>query len=1035
MNLNSEELPLKTASKNNPLSERVEEVSRLLKKNIRGDVRTDLTTRILYSTDASIYQIEPLGVVFPKDEEDLQATVETCAKTGSPVLARGSGSSLAGQAIGAAWIVDCSRYLDHILRIDPEEQIAVVQPGVILNALNRQAAQYGLMFGPDPASAERASLGGSIANNATGAHSIRYGMAADHLLGVNVVLADGSLANFKDISLDQAGMIAADRQGLEADIYRGVLHIREKWASEIKARWPVTWRRASGYNLNYLLPWSPTEPPTWREEGLAGSFYPPVHPGSLNLASLMAGSEGTLAVIRDATIRLVQKPERTLLLVLAYATIVEACDQVESILGYGPSAVELIPQNLIRLAQSASAYASQVSVLSPLYLNGAVPPNLLLVEFSGDQKSFQSGLLYEKAKRLAAGKLHLIADTVEGQRQIWGIRKVGLGLFLSRPGDAKPWSFIEDLAVPVNRLSEFVREMYRLMDDFGVEGENYGHASAGCLHIRPVINLKTAAGVQTLRQLASEAVDLTLRLGGAVSGEHGDGLARSEWNERMFGGEIVEAFRHLKNAFDPVGILNPGKIISPNSDQSGPKMDESLRLGSGSISGAWQPVMDFSRQESLAGAIEMCNGAGVCRKSDGLMCPSFQAARDEMYSTRGRANLLRAMIYQRFPTEKFAEKVVFDALDMCLACKGCKAECPSAVDMAKLKYEFIDQYYSRHPRKVRDYLFGYIDRVARLTQPFWIIANPIMASRFFTIFLDRCIGVSEKRALPSFARSRLRSEWKRASVKTGKKKGNSEKVLFLSDAFNEYFYPEVGLAALRALEQAGCEVELIPIIGAGRTLVSKGMLKSARAHAKRLVDVISRLDPKDEAAIVGVEPSEVLTLCDEYLDLLAQDERVRSIAHRSLTIEEYLIRPKNDQIKIMRIANIASNESFNPINLKYQNQTNVILHGHCYQKARPPHTDNHPVGVEATVKMLTEAGYRVQVMDTGCCGMAGAFGYENEHLEMSLKVGELSLFPVIRKADPDSLVVASGVSCRSQIEDGTGRRAYHPVELLFMNRD
>ncbi len=1019
---------MKRPAKKPPLFEKTEEVASQLQKVIRGEIRTDLTTRILYSTDASIYQIEPLGVLFPKDVEDLQAIVEVCAYTKSPVLARGSGSSLAGQAIGAAWIVDCSRYLDRIERIDPEQRIAVVQPGVILNALNKEAARYGLMFGPDPASAERASLGGSIANNATGAHSIRYGMVADHLLETNVLLADGSLANFKELSLEEAASIAAHGKSLEAEIYRGVLSIRNEWGSEIRTRWPLTWRRASGYNLNYLLPWSPAEPPEWAKEGERGPLYPPIQKGTLNLAVLMAGSEGTLGVIRDATIQLVRKPAHTLLLVLSYATIVEACDQVEAILEFGPSAIELIPQNLIRLAQSVPAYASQVSILSPLYLNGVEPPSLLLVEFSGEHLA----LLQEKAKKLSFGKPHILADTLEAQRQVWGTRKVGLGLFMSRPGDAKPWSFIEDLAVPVNRLSEFVREMYRLMDDYGVEGENYGHASAGCLHIRPVIDLKTVVGVQMLRKLASDAVDLTLSMGGAVSGEHGDGLARSEWNERMFGGEIVSVFRYLKNTFDPQGILNPGKIVSVQPDLTVPKMDENLRFGSGSNFGIWQPVMNFSQQENLAGAIEQCNGAGVCRKSDGLMCPSFQASRNEMYSTRGRANLLRAMIYQKFPTEKYAEKVVFEALDMCLACKGCKAECPSAVDMAKLKYEYIELYYSHHPRKIRDYIFGYIDRVAQLTHAFWWIANPVMASKLFSKILDRLVEISAKRSLPRFARSRLKNEWNQGRINPLENTSSVERVLFLSDVFSEYFFPEIGMAALRALEKVGCEIVMIPVIGAGRTLISKGMLRPARLHAERLVEAIARLDPEGNAAIVGIEPSEVLSLCDEYLDLLPENSVVRSIAQRSFTIEEFLIRPRkggdgdtgSSVHSRLRIAKIIQ-----------PNNPTAILHGHCYQKARPPHPDNYPVGVEATLKMLTEAGYLVQVMDTGCCGMAGTFGYENEHLELSLQVGELSLFPSIRNTDEQTLVVASGVSCRSQIKDGTDRRAYHPIELLFLGRN
>jgi len=498
-----------------------------LRKVFAGEIRTDLTTRILYSTDASIYQIEPLGVAFPRTQSDLAAAMEVAAAHGVPVLPRGSGSSLAGQAVGQALILDCTQFLNRIVEINPERMTATVEPGVILAALNRTAAAHGLQFGPDPASAERATIGGSLANNAAGAHSILYGMAADHLVSAEVVLSDGSQATFEEISLERARQIAAgDRRDVQTAIYRAALDIRERYGDAIRQHWPKTWRRASGYNLNYLLPWSPSQPPLWdennawqSESGPAPIPYPPVSPGCINLAPLLAGSEGTLAVIRQATLRLVPNPRYTVLGVMAFSGLAEACEATPAILELKPSAVELIPQALIHLARSVPAYAHQLSFVEQLSPGGE-PAALLVVEFSGDNPA----VLREQVRRLGPGVF--MAGTAQAQKQVWAVRKVGLGILMSRPGDLKPIAFIEDLAVPVERLGEFVRSMEQILARNGTQGNFYAHASAGCLHIRPLINLKAQGGVSDLRRIATEAVELTLQLGGAVSGEHGDGIAR-----------------------------------------------------------------------------------------------------------------------------------------------------------------------------------------------------------------------------------------------------------------------------------------------------------------------------------------------------------------------------------------------------------------------------------------------------------------------------------------------------------------------------
>jgi len=1007
------------------------DVAHQIQQSIAGQVRIDNTARLLYSSDASIYQIEPYGVIFPRIADDLNAIVEVCSQAHTPLIVRGAGSGLTGGAIGRGWIVDCSRYLNQLLEIDPEARTAVVAPGVVLNRLNREAARFGLQFGPDPASAERATLGGSMANNASGAHSICYGMCADHLLGVEVALSDASTAMLEEVALSDASRRFAAHSHREALLYQAALTIREKHAAAIRSGWPRPWRRASGYNLNYLLPWSPTQPPRWTMQAEWGGVlgdgilpYPPVFANTLNLAPLIAGSEGTLAVIRKAKVRLSPLPKHTILAVLTYPTIAAACDAVPEILETAPSAVELIPQNLVRLARTVPAYASQLALLSPIFAGGQEPPAMLAVEYSASDV----GEMLKGIQQLPADRLALIADTAAKQRQVWNIRKVGLGLFLSRAGDAKPWSFIEDVTVPVERLGDFVRELERLMTAYGVEAENYGHASAGCLHLRPVINLKSLHGVETMRHLASDVLDLVIRLNGALSGEHGDGISRTEWNARLFGKEIMQAFSLLKRAADPAGILNPGKIAPLTEGGDLPLMDENLRFGEGYHASTWEAEFAYPQQGSLSDAIELCNGAGVCRKAEGVMCPSFQATQDETYSTRGRANLLRSLISGRLLDAQTAEKAAWDALDLCLACKGCKAECPSTVDMAKLKYEYLSHYYVSHPRKLRDYLFGYIAVVARLAQRFTWLANPILGCSLGGWLGERLFGLSGHRSLPQLAPRSL-SAMSRAEVGAHPNfSGHTEAVLFLSDAFTEYFFPEVGLAAIRTLSAAGCRVIPLPVLGAGRTLISKGFLKQARQHAQRLLAAVQRLDPEGQMYVVGVEPSEMLTLSDEYPDLFPNNAAVASLARRAYNIEEFLVRPSKINPNKLRIANIHTNDPTKPNNIQNK-ASRVLLHGHCYQKARPLAGDGLPIGVGACISLLEACGYQVSLIDSGCCGMAGAFGYEKEHYALSLAVGELALLPAVRSADPEVLIAASGVSCRSQILDHTQKRVYHPVEL------
>lgn len=988
-----------------------------------GEIRTDPVSRVLYSTDASIYQIEPLGVFFPTNTEEISTFLEKANEYEVPLLPRGSGSSLAGQAIGPGFIIDCSRHLDRIIDINPEQLSAIIEPGVILSELNRSAAKYGLQFGPDPASAERATMGGVIANNATGAHSIRYGMAADHLHWVDTVLADGTQAHLSEIDLSEAERrtMVSSREG---ELYQAALSIRSKYAQDIISQWPNTWRRASGYNINYLLPWSPSAPPQWeygRGEIEAGDKdYPPVSPGSINLASLIAGSEGTLGVIRQAEVHLVQKPRYTCLVLLGFEDLISACDEVAGLLELKPSAIELIPANMIKLASKIPSFAKQISILDEMIGADHRSPNLLAVEFSSEKLSE----LKELSQKTVAmsGSPSIVADELSTQKQIWNVRKVGLGLLMSIPGDLKPVPFVEDVSVPVNKLSQFVGEFESIMTAHDTQGDFYAHASAGCLHIRPLIDLKNKSGVAKMRSIAEETISLISRLGGAPSGEHGDGIARSEWLDKSFGPQIIEAFQELKHAADPKGLLNPGKIVDPAL------MDEHLRFGDGYSAPDRSTLLDFSKQDGLVAAIEICNGAGVCRKVDGLMCPSFQATREEMHSTRGRANLLRSMMGGNARnTVDITSEEVYNALDLCLACKGCKSECPSAVDMAKIKMEFLEHYYqpgANHRHPLRDYLFAYIGEIARFGSVVRPVVNFILRNKNLFGLGESWLGIARERDLPQIGKSKIRpaelSIHKSASVQKSEPK---EPVLFLSDPFTEYFQPDVGAAAREILVAAGCEVYSIPVVGSGRTKLSKGFLKSARKQAQKVIEAIMQLDPGGQMPIVGVEPSEIYTLKDEYLDFFPGRQEVASIATRAYMIDEYLLRPGlGAKPGKLRIDNVSVDRS--------SFDQPVYLHGHCYQKSQPPAADGFPVGTQATRRLLQEVGYQVELMDTGCCGMAGAFGYESEHYDLSIEVGEISLFPQLRQVGEGSIIAACGYSCLSQIEDGTEKIAGHFISLV-----
>jgi FAD/FMN-containing dehydrogenase/Fe-S oxidoreductase len=942
-----------------------------------GEIRLDPASRALYATDASMYQIEPLGVAIPKNQDDLHAAVELAVKYRVPILPRGAGTSLGGQAIGEALILDCSRHLDHMENIDVENHIATIEPGVVLASLNRAAARYGLMFGPDPASVERATMGGVIGNNATGAHSILYGMTADHLVSADVILGDGTLECW-----DQAG---------SSSLSPAVDEIRAQYANAIRQRFPKSWRNSAGYRLNYLIPWSPSRPARWDVDdyGMPSSVYRT--DSQVNMAGLLAGSEGTLAVMRRARVNLVPRPKHTILGVIAYASVAQACDDVPRLLTHDPSAVELIPQMIIRLARGVPAYARQMG-----WVIGD-PAAVLVVEFSGDQ----AGVLKENVRKI--GELLTIAETPEEQMRIWNVRKVGLGILDSRPQSARPAAFIEDCAIPVEHLGGFVREVERILQAHHTYGGIYAHASGGCLHIRPILDLAHGDGARSLRSIAEQVLALTLRLGGSMSSEHGDGIARGEWLKQTYGQEVVDAMKMLKKKADPYDLLNPRKLFDA------PPMDTHLRYGKGHQLVAWDSSLHFDHEHGLAGAIEQCNGQGLCRKDTGVMCPSFQATREEAYNTRGRANLLRALINSADGHLPVDQNSVFKSLDLCLACKGCTSECPSGVDMPRLKYEFMSNYYQSHRRPLHDYLFGYFHVIAKLLMPVRPLANALMRMSWSQWLITSITGVTDRRPLPQLKRSLNKS----------RNHGAGRKVIFLPDVFSRYLEPEVEEAALNILAAAGYDVHVLDMIGAGASFLSKGFIAQARAHAGKVLDEIRNIDPEMQLSIVGCEPPEIYGLKHEYRALLPKrGPEIAAISLKTWLIDEFLLRsPEVDSLRIATLANLPSSI----MNKK------VTFQPHCHQRAEAPAHDGLPTGSAATTALLESFGFEVDVIHSGCCGMAGTFGYDAEHYDLSMQIGELGVLPKARSAEQ---VVSTGASCRIHIREGTDRPAEHPLMLI-----
>jgi FAD/FMN-containing dehydrogenase/Fe-S oxidoreductase len=956
----------------------VNDLERELGQAIRGDVRFDAGSRLLYSTDASMYQMEPVGVVIPCDGDDVRAAIEIAAKHKVAILSRGGGTSLTGQTVNHALVLDFSRYMDKVLEVNAEELWARVQPGLVQDNLNHHVRPLGLSFGPDTSTSNRATLGGMLGNNSGGSHSIAYGLTVEHVIELTTVLADGSRAVFGEVTPDEFAA-KCRAQGLEGQIYREVARIREAYADEIQSRYPAHWRRVSGYNLNELVP------AIGRRGATNGTPF--------NMARLIVGSEGTFVTVLEAKMRLVRRPKKTAVEVIHYRDIQEALESSTSILETGPYAVELTDKMILDLARNNIEQSQRMG-----FVQGD-PAAIMIVEYAGETDAevrAKVETLDARRQRERFGYAAYVAHDSAEQASIWKLRKAGLGLLLGMKGDKKPIAFVEDTAVAPQHLAEFVSRFREIFAKHDTVGAYYGHCSVGCLHIRPVIDLKTPRGLEQVRAIADEITDLVVRFNGTISSEHGDGRARSPYLERMYGPRIMQAFRELKRAFDPDNRMNPGNIVAPAG------VTDHLRYGTQYTT--WEPktLLDFSEQGGFAASIEMCNGVGACRKTlEGTMCPSYMATKDEEHSTRGRANALRAVLSGRLPPKEFTGRRLYEVMDLCLECKGCKAECPSNVDMAKLKYEFLHHYYNANGLPLRNRLFGRIARMNRLGSRMPALFNwvsNLAASRWA---LERLAGIDRRRPLPSLAAQTFTEWFARHTPPAASPRGD---VVLFNDTFTTYNVPEIARAAVGVLEAAGYRVVLVDRKCCGRPLISKGMLAEARDHALWNVE---RLAPYAHrgVAIVGLEPSCLLTLRDETVDLVRSDD-ARAVARQSFLFEEFLVRERARGLAL----------SFGT------NGRKALLHGHCHQKAL--------VGTTPTIAALRWAGFEVEEVDSGCCGMAGSFGFEREHYDISIALGNRRLAPAVKAAAPETEIVAPGISCRQQIQHLAGRRAKHPAEVL-----
>jgi FAD/FMN-containing dehydrogenase/Fe-S oxidoreductase len=941
----------------------------VLRQEIRGEVRFDNGSRALYATDGSSYRQIPIGVVIPRDVDDVLATVAVAREFGAPVLCRGGGTSLAGQCCNAAVILDMSKYMARILEIDPARRLARVEPGVILDHLRNAAENHHLTFGPDPATHDRCTLGGMIGNNSCGVHSVMAGKTDDNIEELDILTYDGLRMKAGPTSADQLETIIREG-GRRGEIYAGLKRLSDQYGDLVRQRYPNIPRRVSGYNLNYLLP----------ENGF-------------HVARALVGSEGTCVTVLEATCRLVESPPERVLLVIAYPDIYQCADRVPDIMAHKPIGLEGVDDLLVEYTKRKGINSEGLALLPP-------GGGWLFAEFGAntaqEAEAQARGLMSALGQSPNPPQMRLFTDKQQIKR-VWEVRESSLGAISHVPGEPLSWEGWEDSAVAPEKLGNYLRELRKLMNAYGYRGVLYGHFGHACVHTRISFDMESAEGIRKYRQFVEEAADLVVSYGGSLSGEHGDGQSRAELLPKMFGPELVQAFREFKALRDPDWRMNPGKVVEPY------RLDENLRLGADYH--PWEPQTHFQFPEdhgSLAHATLRCVGVGKCRHYEGgVMCPSFRVTREEEHSTRGRAHLLWEMTQGDVIQDGWRDQHVKDSLDLCLACKGCKSDCPVGVDVATYKAEFLSHYYEGRARPRSAYAFGNIDLWARLASNAPGLVNLTTQLPFLRDIAKVVAGIPRQRSIPAFAPQTFRSWFQQRQPRNL----GETPVLLWPDTFNNYFLPDTSKAAVDVLEAAGFRV-LLPgaTLCCGRPLYDWGMLDRAKSL---LLDILDVLEPEIEAGIpvVVLEPSCAAVFRDELINLFPKDERARRLSQQTLLLSEFLEQHANE-FRLPKLPRKA------------------LVHGHCHHKS--------VMKMTAEEGVLGRMGIQYHAPAPGCCGMAGSFGFEQDKYDVSVAIGELELLPAVRQAAADCLIIADGFSCREQIAQCTDRHALHLAEVIQM---
>lgn len=963
-----------------------------LDQQIEGEVHTSRLWRTLYATDGSVYRELPLAVVFPRSTADIQQIIRFAATHHLPVIPRAAGTSLAGQVVGAGMVVDISVHFNQILEVNAEEGWVWVQPGVIRDELNHHLKKYGLFFGPDTSTANRAMIGGMVGNNSCGSTSIVYGSTRDHVLELQTVLSDGSLTNFGALSAEDF-QYQCDREDLQGQIYRQLYHrlqlperqrsIREQYPK------PVIRRRNTGYAIDLLLD---------------SEIFTPNGP-AFNMCTLLCGSEGTLAFTTAIKLHLTPLPAPSeVVICVHFESIDESLRAVQLAMNHQPSACELMDRIILELTKE------NIEQQKNRFFVQGDPAAILMVEFRAQTRP-----------EATASADRLIADLQKGgfgyaypmvfppdTKKVWDLRKAGLGILGNLPGDPKAVACIEDTAVAIADLPDYIAEFSALMEQFGQEAVYYAHAGDGEIHLRPILDLKKNTDRKLFYEITQATARLVKKYRGSLSGEHGDGRVRAPFVREMVGDDNYRLLQEIKHTWDPQGLLNPGKIVDA------PPMNTTLRYEAEQETVVHDTVFDFSATGGLLRMAEKCNGSGDCRKlafSGGVMCPSYQATRAEKDTTRGRANVLREMLTHNARSNPFDQPEIAEAMDLCLSCKGCTAECPSNVDMATLKAEFQYQYHKSHGVSLRSHFFSRIDRYNRLGAWWPGLSNLLLGNRLTGGLLKKTLGIAPERSLPLLSGRSLRQWWQQEGRHLQPKAAKGRSVYLFADEFTNHNEAEIGEKAVRLLLALGYQVLLIDHPESGRAAISKGMLDQARDCAEKNVQLFATLVDA-QTPLLGLEPSAILSFRDEYPRLLRGrlQEAAQQLAPHCLLIDEFLAAE-------VRLGNIRADQ------FTAENKT-ILLHGHCHQKALSD-------VAHSAFALSLPANYSVQLIPSGCCGMAGSFGYEQEHYELSMQIGELVLFPALREAASEAVVAAPGTSCRHQIREGVGRQALHPVEILW----